>query len=169
LTPWYLYEEDARHFHGVWKRVCDRHDPSYHPRFKKWCDEYFFLPHRGETRGVGGIFFDDLDGDLDKIFAFWIDAGNAFLEAYQPIVERRRHEPYGERERGFQLIRRGRYVEFNLIYDRGTAFGLKTGGRAESILMSLPPVLRFPYDFQVESGSREAELLEVLRRPRNWV
>ncbi len=168
LTPFYLFEEDARHFHRVWKRVCDRHDASYYPRFKRWCDEYFFLPHRGETRGVGGIFFDSLEGDLPRLFAFFCDAGEAFLEAYLPILERRRREPYGPAEREHQLIRRGRYVEFNLLQDRGTAFGLRTGGRTESILMSLPPLVRWSYDVVAAPGSREALLLEVLRRPREW-
>ena len=168
LTPSYLFEEDARHFHRVWKTVCDRHDPSYYPRFKKWCDEYFYLPHRGETRGVGGIFFDYLEGDLPQTFAFFRDAGEAFLEAYLPIIERRRGERYGPAEREHQLLRRGRYVEFNLLQDRGTAFGLKTGGRTESILMSLPPLVRWSYDVAAAPGSREALLLDVLRRPRDW-
>jgi coproporphyrinogen III oxidase len=169
LTPCYLEEEDARHFHAVWKRVCDRHDPSYYPRFKKWCDEYFFLPHRGECRGVGGIFFDYLEGDFERLFAFWADAARSFLDAYVPIVERRRGAPYGERERQFQLARRSRYVEFNLMYDRGTIFGLRTKGRTESILMSLPPLARFVYDHRVEPGSREEALLQVLARPRDWL
>jgi len=168
LTPYYLFEEDARHFHAAWKRVCDRHDPSHYPRFKRWCDEYFYLPHRGETRGVGGIFFDYLEGDLERTFAFWRDAGDAFLEAWLPIAERRRHEEWGPREREHQLLRRGRYVEFNLLYDRGTAFGLRTGGRTESILMSLPPEVRWVYNVQPEPGSPEAALEEVLRRPRDW-
>jgi len=168
LTPYYLEEEDARHFHRVWKDVCDRHDPGYYPRFKRWCDEYFFLPHRGEARGIGGIFFDYLEGDAERLFAFWRDAGEAFLAAYLPIVERRRREPYGEKEREHQLQRRGRYVEFNLLYDRGTAFGLKTGGRVESILMSLPPLVRWPYSAEPAPDSAEAKLLEVLRKPREW-
>ncbi len=169
LTPYVLYPEDAQHFHQVWKSVCDRHHPEYHSRFKKWCDEYFFLKHREEARGVGGIFFDYLDEDPDKTFDFWADAGDHFLESYLPIVERRVGESSTESERQFQLIRRGRYVEFNLVYDRGTVFGLKTGGRIESILMSLPPVVHFPYDPQVEPESPEARLLEVLREPRDWV
>ncbi len=168
LTPYYPWREDAVHFHATWKAVCDRHDPAWYPRFKKTCDEYFFLSHRGETRGVGGIFFDYLRGDLDRIFAFVRDAGDAFLPAYQPIAERRRAEPWGEREREFQLYRRGRYVEFNLLYDRGTTFGLKTGGRTESILMSLPPLVRWIYDFKAPPGSREAGLSEYLR-PREWL
>jgi coproporphyrinogen III oxidase len=139
LTPYYLHDEDARHFHSVWKAACDRHDPAYYPRFKRWCDEYFFLPHRGEARGVGGIFFDHLEGDMERLFGFFQDAGKSFLDAYLPILESRRGEPWGEVERQFQLARRGRYVEFNLLYDRGTLFGLKSGGNAEAILMSLPP------------------------------
>jgi coproporphyrinogen III oxidase len=170
LTPYYPVEADVRHFHRVWKSICDRHDPDHHARFKKWCDEYFSLPHRqGEMRGVGGIFFDWLgkEGDPSRAFAFVRDAGDAFLPAYVPIVEQRRHDAWGERERAFQLLRRGRYVEFNLLYDRGTTFGLKTGGRVESILMSLPPLVRWPYDPQPEADSEEAELAEWLR-PRDW-
>lgn len=168
LTPYYPYREDCVHFHRVWKQVCDRHPaPVDHARFKKWCDDYFFLAHRNEARGIGGIFFDYLDGDLARLFAFVQDAGNHFSEAYLPIVRRRKDEPYGEKERLFQEFRRGRYVEFNLIYDRGTLFGLKTGGRVESILMSLPPRVRWLYDFQPAAGSREAELYEALK-PRDW-
>jgi coproporphyrinogen III oxidase len=168
LTPYYPWREDVVHFHRTWKQVCDRHDPAYYPRFKKWCDEYFYLPHRGETRGVGGLFFDYLKDDLDRVFAFVRDCGDAFADAYLPIAERRRHEPYGERERDFQTWRRGRYVEFNLLYDRGTLFGLKTGGRTESILMSLPPLCRFVYDYQPPPGSREAQLSEYLH-PTDWL
>jgi coproporphyrinogen III oxidase len=169
LTPYYFHREDAVHFHRTWKEVCDRHDPTWYPRFKKWCDDYFYLPHRGETRGVGGIFFDYLQGEgLEHVFAFVRDGGEAFLRAYAPIVERRRGEPYGEREREFQLLRRGRYVEFNLIHDRGTTFGLKTGGRTESILMSLPPLVAWKYDFHPAEGSREAEMLRALR-PTDWL
>lgn len=169
LTPYRLYADDARHFHRVWQTVCDRHDAEYYPRFKKWCDEYFYLPHRQEARGVGGIFFDNLSGDRDKIYAFWKDVGEAFLESYVPIVERRRDETYSEEERRFQLLRRGRYVEFNLMYDRGTVFGLKTGGRIESILMSLPPLARWEYNVECPSGTPEAELMDVLRKPRDWL
>jgi coproporphyrinogen III oxidase len=165
LTPTYPWREDAVHFHRAWKDVCDRHDPTYYPRFKKHCDEYFYLPHRGETRGVGGIFFDYLQGD---VFPFVREAGDTFLPAWAPIAERRRDEPYGEREREFQLIRRGRYVEFNLIFDRGTIFGLKTGGRTESILMSLPPRVRWVYAHSPEPGSREAELANFLK-PTDWL
>jgi coproporphyrinogen III oxidase len=168
LTPYYLWDEDAIHFHRTWKNACDRHDRIYYPRFKKWCDEYFHLPHRGEARGVGGIFFDYLDPDSKNV-AFWKDAGAAFLDAYVPIVERRRDEAWGEREREHQLRRRGRYVEFNLVYDRGTVFGLRTKGRVESILMSLPPLVRYDYDVRPEPGSREYELLQVLVNPRDWI
>ena len=169
LTPYRLYEEDARHFHAVWREVCDRHDPEYYPRFKKSCDEYFYLPHRKETRGVGGIFFDQLTGERDALFGFWRDAGAAFLDSYVPIVERRRGEPYTEEERRFQLLRRGRYVEFNLMYDRGTVFGLRTGGRIESILISLPPSVRWDYEVQFPAGSPQADLIDVLRQPRDWL
>jgi coproporphyrinogen III oxidase len=169
LTPYYPYREDVIHFHRVWKRVCDRHVHVVdYQRLKQWCDEYFFLAHRGEPRGVGGIFFDYLEGDGEMLFAFVRDSGDAFLEAYAPIVERRKQEPYTERQRAFQEFRRGRYVEFNLLYDRGTIFGLKTGGRVESILMSLPPVVRYPYDYRPEPGSREAELYDDYLKPRNW-
>ncbi len=169
LTPFYPYRDDVIAFHRTWKDVCDRHDATHYARFKKWCDEYFYLPHRGETRGVGGIFFDYLrDENIDDVFAFVRDAGDAFLSSYLPIVARRRDEPYGEREREFQLWRRGRYVEFNLIYDRGTIFGLKTHGRAESILMSLPPLVRWRYDHRPEPGTREAELASYLS-PQDWL
>lgn len=168
LTPYYPYREDCIHFHRVWKQVCDRHPaPVDHAHFKKWCDDYFFLAHRQEARGIGGIFFDYLAGDLEQLFAFVQDCGNAFLDAYLPIVRRRKDEPFSERERLFQEFRRGRYVEFNLIYDRGTLFGLKTGGRVESILMSLPPKVRWLYDYHPVPGSREAELHEFLK-PRDW-
>jgi coproporphyrinogen III oxidase len=168
LTPYYPEREDVVHFHRAWKDVCDRHDPAFYARFKKWCDEYFFLPHRQETRGVGGIFFDYLQRDNDKDFAFVRDAGDAFLDAYLPIVRRRRELPFGERERNFQLLRRGRYVEFNLLYDRGTTFGLKTDGRVESILMSLPPLVRWEYDPRFSPGSREA-LLAGWLKPQDWL
>jgi coproporphyrinogen III oxidase len=168
LTPYYPYREDVAHFHRVWRQVCLRHGPPVdYARFKRWCDEYFYLPHRGEARGVGGIFFDYLEGDLEGLFAFVRGAGDSFPEAYLPIARRRRDEPFGDRERAFQEFRRGRYVEFNLLYDRGTVFGLKTGGRTESILMSLPPVARWRYDYHPEPGSREAELDEYLK-PRDW-
>ncbi len=173
LTPYYLFEADAQHFHRTLKLVCDRHDSRYYPQFKRDCDEYFFLPHRKEARGVGGIFFDylgrDTAVDMRKIFALVRELGKNFLECYVPIVDRRRHLTWTEDEKNFQLIRRGRYVEFNLLYDRGTLFGLKTGGRTESILMSLPPLVRWEYDDQITPSSREAKLLEVLRHPRDWV
>ena len=169
LTPYYLFEEDCRHFHAVLRDACERHDPGSHPRHKHAADEYFHLRHRGEHRGVGGIFFDDLGGDLDRALAFSADVGGAFLDAYLPIVARRKHLPHGEAERRWQEIRRGRYVEFNLVYDRGTVFGLETAGRVESILMSLPPRVRWPYDFRPAPGSPEAALLDVLRTPRDWV
>ena len=168
LTPYYPYREDAVHFHRTWKTVCTRHGPPVdYPRFKKWCDEYFFLAHRNEPRGVGGVFFDYLEGDFESLFAFVQDCADHFLDAYLPIARRRKDEPYTEAQRRFQEFRRGRYVEFNLIYDRGTIFGLKTGGRTESILMSLPPAVRWLYDYQPEPGSREAELYEALT-PRDW-
>ncbi len=168
LTPYYPFREDASHFHLAFKEACDKHDPDYYPRFKKWCDEYFFIKHRNETRGVGGIFFDYLQGDMEMLFAFVKDVGEAFLPAYLPIVELRRHQSYGEREREFQLIRRGRYVEFNLVYDRGTIFGLETRGRTESILMSLPPLARWVYDYKPAPDSAEAEAWTYFK-PQDWV
>jgi len=170
LTPYYPFVEDVVHFHRTWRDVCDRHRPlTDYAKMKKDCDDYFHLPHRGEARGVGGIFFDYLDGDFEQIFAFVRDAGEAFLAAYVPIVERRRELTWTDRQRQFQEYRRGRYVEFNLLYDRGTIFGLKTGGRIESILMSLPPTVRYVYDWRAEPGSPEAELTEYYLKPRDWV
>ncbi len=169
LTPYYLNEQDVVHFHTTLKRVCDKHKPSYYPNFKKWCDEYFFIKHRQEERGVGGIFFDDLRDQPEQTFAFIQDVGNAFLEAYIPIVSNRLKDPWGEAERQWQLHRRGRYVEFNLVYDRGTLFGLETEGRIESILMSLPPAVQWRYNVQPKPNSREAKLLEVLTKPKDWV
>lgn len=169
LTPYYLYEEDVRHFHWTWKEICDRHDASYYPRFKKACDEYFFNAHRGEARGVGGLFFDYLADDPESLFRYVEDLGHGLIPAYMPIVERRAAESWWDHEREWQLVRRGRYVEFNLVHDRGTLFGLETKGRTESILMSLPPLVRWCYDHKPEPGSREAELLEVLCTPREWV
>ena len=173
LTPYYLFAEDAVHFHSILKKTCDKHDPLYYPRFKKWCDEYFYLPHRKETRGIGGIFYDYLGRDekmnLDDVLAFSKDLGFAFTEQYLPIVERRKAMPFTEKEKNFQLLRRGRYVEFNLLYDRGTHFGLQTGGRVESILMSLPAVVHWEYCPVIAEGSREAELIRVLTQPREWV
>jgi coproporphyrinogen III oxidase len=169
LTPYYLFDEDAAHFHRTLRVACDRHDPALYPRLKAECDAYFFLPHRGEARGVGGLFFDRFgEDDLAGALAFVEDVGRAFLPAWLPIAERRRDEPWGDREREWQEIRRGRYVEFNLLHDRGTLFGLRSAGRLESIFMSMPPRVRFPYDHRPEPGSREARLLEVLRSPREW-
>jgi coproporphyrinogen III oxidase len=169
LTPYYPYRDDVIHFHRVWKDACERHAPLVdYGRFKKWCDDYFFLPHRGEARGVGGIFFDYLEGDWERLFTFVQDCGDHFLDAYLPIARRRKDEPFTDQQRAFQEFRRGRYVEFNLLYDRGTLFGLKTGGRVESILMSLPPVVRWKYDYHPDPGSREAELYEVYLKPRDW-
>jgi coproporphyrinogen III oxidase len=168
LTPCYPYAEDAVHFHRTIKSACDRHDPGYYPKFKKWCDDYFTLKHRGEMRGIGGAFFDYLEEDREKTFGFVQDISNSFLEAYLPIARRRKDEPFTERERQYQLYRRGRYVEFNLLYDRGTIFGLETRGRTESILMSLPPLVRWVYDYKPEPDSAEAKALEFFQ-PRDWV
>jgi len=168
LTPYYLFDEDAQHFHQTLKRACDGHNKDWYPAFKKTCDRYFFLKHRGETRGVGGIFFEDLKGELLQELNFLEDAGRAFLPAYLPILERRKDTPWGEKEREWQEIRRGRYVEFNLLYDRGTTFGLETNGRTESILMSLPPRVAWRYDHHPEPGTPEARLVDVLKNPRDW-
>lgn len=169
LTPYYPYEEDARHFHTVCRDALAAHGPDYYPRYKRWCDEYFFLKHRNETRGIGGIFFDDLNAPgFDLSFALTRSVGDAFLDSYLPIVERRRDTPYGERERDFQAYRRGRYVEFNLVFDRGTLFGLQSGGRTESILLSMPPLAQWRYDWHPETGTPEAELAHYLT-PRDWV
>jgi len=170
LTPSYLFEEDAKHFHSVYKSTCDRHDLTYYPKFKAWCDDYFLIPHRQERRGIGGIFFDDLnDREQDKIFAFSSDCCNSFLDAYVPIIERRKNMSFNDEQKAWQQLRRGRYVEFNLVYDRGTVFGLKTGGRIESILMSLPLTARWEYDQHPAPGSPEEELLSVVKEPRNWL
>ena len=197
LTPYYPFAEDATHFHKTFKHACDQHHPDYYPVFKRWCDEYFYLRHRQETRGIGGLFFDyqdarqlplyrgpNQDGEAAKysnqletleprtweqIFAFIEDCGDAFLPAYVPIVERRNGIEYGDRHRDFQLYRRGRYVEFNLVYDRGTIFGLQTNGRTESILMSLPPLVRWQYCYQPEANTPEAELYETFLKPQDWV
>jgi coproporphyrinogen III oxidase len=170
LTPYYGFEEDAIHFHRTCREALAPFGAELHPRFKRWCDEYFYLRHRGEPRGVGGIFFDDLSTpDFDTCFALVKRVGDHFLPAYLPIVARRRDTPYDEREREFQAYRRGRYVEFNLVYDRGTLFGLQSGGRTESILMSLPPVVKWRYDWAPEPGTPEARLYEVFLQPRDWV
>ena len=195
LTPYYPFAEDAVHFHRTIKRACDTHNPHYYPVFKHWCDEYFYLKHRQETRGIGGIFFDYQDDrsplyagsnpnglaaaesdrigpvsrNWEEIFAFVQSCGQSFLPAYLPIAERRRQMEYGDRQRNFQLYRRGRYVEFNLLYDRGTIFGLQTNGRTESILMSLPPLTSWEYSYQPESGSPEVDLYETFLKPQDWV
>lgn len=196
LTPYYITEEDVIHFHKTLKAACDRHNPDYYPSFKRWCDEYFFLKHRAEPRGVGGIFFDYQNGQRgelyrgqnqdgpaalysqqvgntpkrswDEIFNFAMDCGDAFLPAYVPMVEKWAEAEYGERERNFQLYRRGRYVEFNLVFDRGTLFGLQTNGRTESILMSLPPLVRWEYNYHPEPGTPEAKLYDVFLQPKDW-
>ncbi|MBS0317133.1 MAG: oxygen-dependent coproporphyrinogen oxidase [Proteobacteria bacterium] len=170
LTPIYGFEEDAVHFHRTAKAALDPFGADKYPRFKHWCDEYFFLKHRGEARGIGGVFFDDFaELGADQSRAMMASVGSAFLGAYLPIVARRRDMPYGERERSFQLHRRGRYVEFNLVWDRGTHFGLQSGGRTESILLSMPPLASWAYRFEAEPGSAEAELAERFLVPRDWV
>jgi len=196
LTPYYPFAEDATHFHQVLKQACDKHQPEYYNVFKPWCDEYFYLNHRLEMRGIGGIFFDYQDGldplyrgpdpkgpagvyseqlppqeqrTWEQLFAFITDCGKAFLPAYVPIAEKRKGIEYGDRQRHFQLYRRGRYVEFNLVYDRGTIFGLQTNGRTESILMSLPPLVRWEYCYQPEPNTPEAELTEKFLKPQDWV
>ncbi len=170
LTPYYPVDEDVLHWHRTARAACDPFGADVYARYKDWCDRYFFLKHRGETRGVGGLFFDDLnEWGFTRTFEFVQSVGEHFLAAYLPIVERRKQTPYGERERSFQLYRRGRYVEFNLVYDRGTLFGLQTGGRTESILMSLPPLVRWEYGWCAESGSPEARLQADYLRPRDWL
>ncbi|KAM0282821.1 hypothetical protein ACHAQH_002825 [Verticillium albo-atrum] len=173
LTPSYLFDEDAVHFHKTLKEACDNHDKDYYPRFKKWCDEYFYNKHRGECRGIGGIFFDDLDEtekDRENTFAFAQDCLKSFLPAYMPIIEKRKDMPFTEQEKEWQQIRRGKYVEFNLVHDRGTAFGLNTpGSRVESILMSLPLTASWHYMHEPEPKSREQRLVDVLRSPKEWV
>jgi coproporphyrinogen III oxidase len=196
LTPYYPFVEDVVYFHQTLKDTCDRHHAEYYPTFKHWCDEYFYIKHRQETRGVGGVFFDYQDGfgklyhgpqtegpaalhsnaiaeleprSWEQLFAFVQSCGRAFLPAYVPIAERRRNTAWGDRERQFQLYRRGRYVEFNLVYDRGTIFGLQTNGRIESILMSLPPLVRWEYGYQPEPGTPEARLYEIFLKPQDWI
>jgi coproporphyrinogen III oxidase len=170
LTPYYPNWNDVVGWHETARAACDPFGVDLYPRFKAWCDDYFTLRHRGETRGVGGLFFDDLaEGGFDRCFGIQRAVGDAFLKAYLPIVERRRDLPYGARERDFQLYRRGRYVEFNLVYDRGTHFGLQSGGRTESILMSLPPLVRWEYDWHPQPGSPEALLYSDFLRPRDWL
>jgi coproporphyrinogen III oxidase len=170
LTPYYGFEQDAVHWHSTARDACVPFGEDVYPRFKKWCDDYFFLKHRNEPRGIGGLFFDDLnEWGFDKCFAFLRSVGDHYIRAYRPIVARRKDIPNGERERDFQLYRRGRYVEFNLVYDRGTLFGLQSGGRTESILMSLPPLVKWRYNWQPQPGSPEAELYEVYLKPRDWL
>ena len=170
LTPYYGFAEDAIHFHQMCKNALQPFGEQYHPRFKKWCDEYFYLKHRAEPRGVGGIFFDDFaEGGFEAAFNLVESVGDHFLPAYVPIVEKRADTPYGERERDFQAYRRGRYVEFNLVYDRGTIFGLQSGGRTESILMSLPPIVKWRYDWQPEPGSPEAKLYSDFLIGKDWL
>ncbi len=173
LTPYYLFEEDARHFHGTYKSVCDKFDPSFYPKFKKVCDDYFVNAHRNnEMRGIGGIFYDYQRPDDKKDVNFWMNfgkrCGDAFNEAYVPIVERRKNSSFNIHHKHWQEIRRGRYTEFNLVHDRGTLFGLKTNGRTESILMSLPPTVRFEYNYQPEAGSEEDKLLQACLHPKEW-
>jgi len=170
LTPYYANEDDVKHWHRVARQACEPFGEDVYPRYKKWCDEYFYLKHRDEPRGVGGLFFDDLnEWGFDKCFAFMQSVGDHYIQAYLPIVQKRKAMQYGERERDFQLYRRGRYVEFNLVYDRGTLFGLQSGGRTESILMSMPPNVRWRYNWQPEPGSAEAELYEKYLKPQNWI
>lgn len=170
LTPYYPFDEDVRHWHETARAACEPFGPDVYPAYKAWCDRYFYLPHREETRGVGGLFFDDLnEGGFDRCFSLERSVGDHFLAAYLPVLQRRKDLPYGERERAFQLYRRGRYVEFNLVYDRGTLFGLQSRGRTESILMSLPPLVRWEYDWQPPAGSAEARLYADFLRPRDYL
>ncbi|XAR55669.1 Coproporphyrinogen oxidase [Bertholletia excelsa] len=170
LTPAYIFEEDVKHFHSVQKSACDKFDPSFYPRFKKWCDDYFYIKHRGERRGLGGIFFDDInDCDQEMLLSFATECANAVVPAYIPIIEKRKDMPYTDQNKAWQQLRRGRYVEFNLVYDRGTTFGLKTGGRIESILVSLPLTARWEYDHKPEEGSEEWKLLDACINPKEWV
>ncbi len=173
LTPYYLFEEDATHFHQVCKTACDKHNPEFYPKYKQICDEYFWNAHRNEARGIGGLFFDHLqetpEMSMEDWYNFVTEVGNSFLESYVPIVEKRKDLPYTTENRTWQEIRRGRYVEFNLVHDRGTIFGLKTNGRIESILMSLPPNVQWVYDYHPEPGSEEEKLVKVLKEPVNWL
>jgi len=170
LTPYYGFEEDVVHWHQTSKKACEPFGEDSYPKYKKWCDDYFYLKHRNEPRGVGGLFFDDLnEWGFEKSFNFMKSVGNHYIEAYLPIIQKRRDHEYGERERDFQLYRRGRYVEFNLVFDRGTIFGLQTGGRTESILMSLPPLVKWKYDWSPEPGSEEAKLYDVFLKPHDWI
>eukprot|EP00633_Aureoumbra_lagunensis_P001782 CAMPEP_0197287854 /NCGR_PEP_ID=MMETSP0890-20130614/4636_1 /TAXON_ID=44058 ORGANISM="Aureoumbra lagunensis, Strain CCMP1510" /NCGR_SAMPLE_ID=MMETSP0890 /ASSEMBLY_ACC=CAM_ASM_000533 /LENGTH=376 /DNA_ID=CAMNT_0042758047 /DNA_START=65 /DNA_END=1192 /DNA_ORIENTATION=- len=169
ITPSYLFEDDMKHFHGAYKNTCDKHDPEFYPKFKKWADNYFLIKHRGETRGLGGIFFDDLnDRDPELIFNFAKDCVDTVVPAYVPIVAKRCDSEFTQEQKQWQQLRRGRYVEFNLVYDRGTVFGLKTGGRIESILMSLPETARWEYCHEPKPDSPEAEILDCFKNPREW-
>ncbi|EEE61660.1 hypothetical protein OsJ_16117 [Oryza sativa Japonica Group] len=170
LTPSYIIEEDVKHFHSVQKQACDKFDPSFYPRFKKWCDDYFYIKHRNERRGLGGIFFDDLnDYDQEMLLNFATECADSVVPAYIPIIERRKDTPFTEEHKAWQQLRRGRYVEFNLVYDRGTTFGLKTGGRIESILVSLPLTARWQYDHTPEEGTEERKLLDACINPKEWL
>lgn len=170
LTPSYIFDEDVKHFHLVQKSACDKFDPSFYPRFKKWCDDYFYIKHRGERRGLGGIFFDDLnDYDQEMLLSFSTECANSVIPAYIPIVQKRKDTPFSDRNKAWQQLRRGRYVEFNLVYDRGTTFGLKTGGRIESILVSLPLTARWEYDHQPAVGTEEWKLLDACINPKEWI
>lgn len=170
LTPYYGFDEDCRHWHQIAKAACDPFGAGVYSQYKNWCDQYFFIKHRNEPRGIGGLFFDDLNAwGFDQCFAFMQSLGSSYLSAYQPILAKRKHTIYGDRERNFQLYRRGRYVEFNLVYDRGTLFGLQTGGRVESILMSLPSVVHWSYDWQPEPGSAEEKLYTEFLIPKDWL
>jgi len=170
LTPYYGFQADCEHWHRISRQACEPFGEAVYGKYKQWCDDYFYLRHRNEPRGIGGLFFDDLnEPDFEQAFAFMCSVGDHYLPAYVPIVERHKDDEYGERERNFQLYRRGRYVEFNLVYDRGTLFGLQSGGRTESILMSLPPVVHWRYNYQPEPGSAEAELTDYYLQPRDWL
>ena len=170
LTPYYGDEKDCQHFHQTCKNALDPYNPELHPRFKKWCDEYFYLKHRDEPRGIGGIFYDDFSElGFEKSFEMTRSVGDAFLDAYLPIVKKHQHDPYTESQREFQAFRRGRYVEFNLVFDRGTLFGLQSGGRTESILMSMPPVVRWGYDWKPAANSPEARLYTDFLKPKDWI
>jgi coproporphyrinogen III oxidase len=169
LTPYYPFKEDVIHWHQTAKDICDKHDKKYYPEFKKWCDEYFYLKHRDECRGVGGLFFDDLnDKSFEKCLAFVTDCANSYISAYIPIVEKRKNIKYSQKQKDFQLYRRGRYVEFNLVFDRGTIFGLQSGGRTESILSSMPPMATWKYNWQPEKSSEEAKIYEYIK-PQDWL
>ncbi len=170
LTPYYGFEEDAKLWHETAKAACDPFGTDVYDKYKKWCDEYFYLKHRDEPRGIGGLFFDDLnEGGFEHCFAFMKSVGDNYIKAYLPIIQKRKDTPYGEKERDFQLYRRGRYVEFNLVFDRGTLFGLQSGGRTESILMSLPPLVKWRYNWKPDPGTAEEKLYNVFLKPQDWV